>query len=418
VVVAVAVVVAAASGACGSDQAAAPVDTAAVLAPSQPPAGTAPGTTAVPSPGSTAGPDDTAAAVPAPPESQPPPTGAPPTAAPTTTGRSFAGVPPGARVEVVADRLDAPWAVAFTPEGAVWVTERDRGEIIRVEGDGTRTAVARLPVDAGGEGGLLGLVASPDYAGDGLLYAYYTGPGDNRVVRFRPGEPTLTPVVTGIAKASIHDGGRLAFGPDGMLYIGTGDASVAARAQDPDSLNGKILRVAPDGSVPAGNPFPGSPVWSLGHRNVQGLAWDGAGRLYATEFGPDRDDELNLIRPGANYGWPDVTGQAGRAGFTDPLVVLQPPQSSPSGLTFVAAPGAWQGDLLWASLRGERMWRARLDGAGGVAGVEPLFERTFGRLRTVTSAPDGTLWALTNNTDGRGTPRPADDLLVRITPPA
>jgi glucose/arabinose dehydrogenase len=292
------------------------------------------------------------------------------------------------------------------------VSERDRGVISVIEPDGTRREVLRVPSVAFQEGGLLGLAVGPD---DGL-YAYYTSETDNRVVRADPGSGALTPIVTGIPKAPIHNGGRLAFGPDARLYVATGDAADQPAAQDPGSLAGKILRVERDGSVPADNPFPGSPVYSLGHRNVQGLAWDGDGLMYATEFGPDRDDELNLIEPGGNYGWPEVTGSSGGR-FADPLFTLPTSQASPSGLVHVTAPGAWQGSLLFGGLRGQRVWRTTARGAG-TPPPEPLFDGSFGRVRDVVQAPDGTIWLLTNNRDGRGQPRPGDDLVVRIRPPA
>jgi glucose/arabinose dehydrogenase len=199
-------------------------------------------------------------------------------------------------------------------------------------------------VRASGEGGLLGLAVSPDYAHDGLVYAYFSAASDNRVARFTlGGEPEV--IFSGIAKASIHNGGRLAFGPDGFLYVTTGDASSSGRAQDPSSPNGKILRMQADGSPAPGNPDPGSVVWSLGHRNVQGLAWDGSGRAFATEFGQNTWDEVNLITPGGNYGWPVVEGRGGDGRFVDPLVVWPTDQSSPSGASI-------SGDTLYvAALR-------------------------------------------------------------------
>jgi glucose/arabinose dehydrogenase len=225
-------------------------------------------------------------------------------------------------------------------------------------------------------------------------------------------------VLTGIPRARIHNGGRLVFGPDGMLYVGTGDAGAAESAQDPESLAGKVLRLTPEGDVPDGNPTPGSPVWSRGHRNVQGLAFDAEGSLFASEFGPDRDDEINRIEPGANYGWPVVTGEAGEEGFVDPIFVRQPAEASWSGLA-VLTDGAipqWEGDLLVAALRGERLWRLTLDDAGAIVESEELFVGELGRLREVVQAPDGALWVLTNNRDGRGDPADDDDRIIRIAP--
>jgi glucose/arabinose dehydrogenase len=318
-------------------------------------------------------------------------------------------------VEELATGLSAPWGVAFLPDGGALITERDTGRVLRLGADGQLSTVREIDVDATGEGGLLGIAVPPSDAGGGVVYVYLTAAEDNRVVRFTPDGP-LEPVVTGIPKAAVHDGGRIAFGPDGMLYIGTGDARQRQRAQDPASLAGKILRVRPDGTVPPDNPFPGSPVWTLGHRNIQGLAWTPDGTMYAAEFGPDRDDEINRIAPGANYGWPAVTGRADVDGFVDPVVVRQPPDASWSGL---AAPdgsaiAAWNGDLVAASLRGERLWHIELGDDGTVTDVHELLVDRFGRLRLATVAPDGSVWLLTNNTDGRGEPAPSDDRILRL----
>jgi glucose/arabinose dehydrogenase len=196
--------------------------------------------------------------------------------------------------EVVAGGLEAPWGLAFLPDGDALVSERDSGRILQVGPGAEPRVVATVPgVDAGGEGGLLGLAVSPEFAGDQLVYAYLTAQGDNRIVRFRLGGGQVEVLLEGIPKAGIHNGGRIAFGPDGMLYAGTGDAAERGNAQDLGSLGGKILRLRPDGGIPADNPDPGSPVWTLGHRNVQGLAWDGQGRMFATEFGQNQVDEAN-----------------------------------------------------------------------------------------------------------------------------
>jgi glucose/arabinose dehydrogenase len=264
-----------------------------------------------------------------------------------------------------------------------------------------------------GEGGLLGLAVSPAFADDGLVYAYYTTARDNRIVRFRLDDGpagAVEPILTGLAAARLHDGGRIAFGPDGMLYAGVGDAGRSASAQDAADRNGKILRMRPDGGVPADNPFPGSLVYSLGHRNVQGLAWDDAGNLWASEFGQNAFDEVNLIRPGANYGWPQVEGRGGPAAdrrFTDPVVVWTTDEASPSGVAFR------DGVLYVAGLRGQRLWAVPLDGTSAGA-PQALLERRLGRLRTVAVAPDGSLWATTSNTDGRGSPRDGDDRIVSL----
>jgi glucose/arabinose dehydrogenase len=259
-----------------------------------------------------------------------------------------------------------------------------------------------------GEGGLLGLAVSPTYAQDRLVYLYVTTEQDNRIVRMSTDDPaTLEPVLTGIPKGTIHNGGRLAFGPDGLLYAGTGDTGDTSLAQDPGSLGGKVLRMTPDG-----DPAPGttSHVFSLGHRNVQGLAFDDAGRLYAVEFGQNRFDEVNQVVEGSNGGWPEVEGAGDGGGrFLAPITTWESAEASPSGAAVV-------GDSLYvAALRGERLWRVPLDGRGGAGAPEALLQGRFGRLRAAAEAPDGSLWVLTSNRDGRGEPTDADDRVLRLT---
>jgi glucose/arabinose dehydrogenase len=309
--------------------------------------------------------------------------------------------------ETVARDLEAPWGLAFLPDGGALVSERDSGRILRVRPGAEPEEVATVPgVAPRGEGGLLGVAVSPDYRRDRLVYAYLSTSDDNRIVRFRVGEAPQV-LVAGIPRAAIHNGGRIAFGPDGMLYAGTGDASDGRNAQDPGSLGGKILRLRPDGGVPDGNPFPGSPVWSLGHRNVQGLAWDADGRLFATEFGQNRVDEINLVERGGNYGWPEVEGNGGGDRFRDPVVTWPTAQASPSGATIAG------GTLYAAALRGERLWSVPLDG-GGVGQPRALLVGVYGRLRHVAMAADGSLWVLTSNRDGRGDPSADDDRVLRF----
>ncbi|NDU73578.1 PQQ-dependent sugar dehydrogenase [Actinomadura sp. DSM 109109] len=328
----------------------------------------------------------------------------PVSSAPSETAIGGPGAP-----RTVADGLRTPWAVAFLPGNDALVTERDTARLVRVSPSGRRTAAGTVPgVNAEGEGGLLGVAVSPTYDTDHFLYLYFTAASDNRVVRAtydgRLGE--LEPIVTGIPKGAIHNGGRLAFGPDRMLYVTTGETGETGQAQDRKSLGGKILRVTPEGAPAPGNPF-GTRVWTYGHRNVQGLAWDGAGRMYATEFGQDRFDEINLIRKGRNYGWPVVEGVGNRRGFTDPLLTWTTDQASPSGL-------AYAGGSLWAAaLRGERLWQIPLD--GGRAG-RPVsrFQDRYGRLRAAVRAPNGSLWVTTSNQDGRGDPRPGDDRILDV----
>jgi glucose/arabinose dehydrogenase len=320
------------------------------------------------------------------------------------------------KVSVVASGLEAPWGLAFLPDGRVLVSERDSGELLLVTSSGHVEEVQRLPAGGSGEGGLLGIALSPNYAADGLVYAYFSTAQDNRVARFRLGEEPR-PILTGIPVSSIHNGGRIAFGPDGMLYIGTGDATNRDAAQDRNSLAGKILRLMPDGRVPGDNPFPNNPVYSYGHRNVQGLAWDAKGQLYATEFGQNAFDEVNRIVAGGNYGWPEVEGTGDDKRYLDPVTTFSTAEASPSGAVFLhgGAIPQWEGNLFVAGLRGERLWRLGFNADGAVTEREPLLQGQYGRLRHVTQAPDGSLWVLTSNRDGRGNPTADDDRILRLT---
>ncbi|WP_433477757.1 PQQ-dependent sugar dehydrogenase [Spirillospora sp. CA-142024] len=337
----------------------------------------------------------------------------PPLTSGTSPGTGSGGPGSGGPGEprTLAGDLKVPWAVAFLPGGDALVTERDTARLVRVTPSGRKTTVGTVPgVDAQGEGGLLGVAVSPAYTADHLIYLYYTAASDNRVVRAtydgRLGKPE--PIVTGIPKGAIHNGGRLAFGPDKMLYITTGETGESGKSQDKGSLGGKILRVTPDGKPAPGNPF-GSRVWTYGHRNVQGLAWDDKGRMYATEFGQDRFDEINLIQKGRNYGWPEVEGVGHRKGFTDPLLTWTTDEASPSGLAYA------DGSLWAAALRGSRLWQIPLD--DGKAG-RPIarFQDEYGRLRAAVKAPDGALWVTTSNQDGRGDPAPDDDRILTLKP--
>jgi glucose/arabinose dehydrogenase len=316
--------------------------------------------------------------------------------------------------QVAASGLTVPWGLAFLPDGSALVSERNSGRVLRIPpGGGSAQQVATISgVSATGEAGLLGLAVSPTYAQDGFVYAYFTSASDNRIVRFTLANPqTQTPILTGLARASIHDGGRIAFGPDGMLYAGVGDAGNTANAQNMQSRNGKILRMRPDGSAPPDNPTAGSLVYSLGHRNVQGLAWDSSGRLYASEFGQNTWDEVNYIVAGGNYGWPTVEGRAGDPRFRDPIVQWSTAEASPSG-------AAVDGNTLFvAALRGQRLWKVPLNGSGGTSGTPTAeLQGQYGRLRTVAVGPDGWLWVATSNRDGRGTPAANDDRVLRFPP--
>ncbi|MGW6174430.1 PQQ-dependent sugar dehydrogenase [Arthrobacter sp. NPDC055138] len=312
--------------------------------------------------------------------------------APNTDG----GAASAPEVGTAASGLDEPWSIAVLPDGSALISENDTGLIKHVVDGETVSAVpVESPLETTGEGGLLGLEPSPDFDADARLYVYLTSPEDNRVVSYRWKDGQLSDgreVVTGIPKAGNHNGGRIKFGPDGYLYIATGDAAVSSRSQDRSSLGGKILRVTPEGDPAPGNPFGDSPVYSYGHRNVQGLAWDEDGRLWATEFGPDRDDELNLIEAGGNYGWPEVTGAPGDDRFIDAKVVWpSTADASPSGMALM------DGTAWVAALRGQRLWQVELDGTDA-GEPEAFYEGTYGRLRDVAAAPDGGLWVLTNGT--------------------
>ncbi|WP_030482527.1 PQQ-dependent sugar dehydrogenase [Nocardioides aequoreus] len=312
----------------------------------------------------------------------------------------------------VARGLEAPWGIAFLPDGSALVTERDTERVFQV-GDGEVRQVGTIGQAApGGEAGLLGLAVSPSFEDDARVFFYLTTDTDNRVLRgtFRDGEVGgLEPILTGIPKNTYHDGGQLAFGPeDEQLYVATGDAGDPDLAQDRESLAGKVLRVDQDGEPSRGNPG-GSPVWSYGHRNVQGLAFDDRGRLWASEFGQDTFDELNLIVRGGNYGWPLAEGRGGPEGTIDPEVQWATDDASPSGLAFA-------GGRLWmAALRGERLWRIGVD-ADGATDDRAFLEGEHGRLRLAAAAPDGNLWVATSNRDGRGEPADDDDRILLLRP--
>jgi glucose/arabinose dehydrogenase len=345
-----------------------------------------------------------------------------------TQAHRAAGGQSTAAVRTIASGLRIPWGLAFLPDGTALVTERDSGRILSVTAAGKVTEVQRLPVwptpdgtvgvRTRGEAGLLGIAVSPRYTSDHWVYAYYTSYAtnpstltDNRIVRFHLGQPPQL-VLSGIPAGDFHDGGRIAFGPDGMLYASTGETFYTRDiAQDPHSLGGKILRITPDGKPAPGNPFPGSPVYSLGHRNVQGIAWDSGGHMYASELGEDRLDELNMIQPGHNYGWPTVEGPSNEPGFTNPIASWKPTDASPSGIAIA------DDHIYIACLRGQRLYRVDLNSHNAT----PLLLRQYGRLRTVGLAPDGSLWILTSNRDGRaaapdgpGQPKSEDDQILRL----
>jgi len=348
-------------------------------------------------------------------------------------------------VTTLVRHLDIPWGVTFLPDGSALVTERRTLRILRV-GPGHRaggeltvaTVATVAEASADNEGGLLGIAASPAFARDRTVFVYYTTTVDNRVARLRLGQRP-EPIVTGIPRGGIHDGGRLAFGPDGYLYASTGEASHSEDAQRIGNLGGKILRMTTDGRPAPGNPFPGSLVWSYGHRNPEGMAWDRFGDLYVSEIGEAVWDELNAIQPGGNYGWPMVEGIGGQPRYIDPVVAWHPEVGVSAGIAIVGR------TAIVSCLRGQRIYLVGLGGAvtrdshlvqgtgdpsgvrwrpgAGITGrpVEALTGR-YGRLRTAIAAPDGSVWLTTSNRDGRNERGPSleDDRILRLTlhPPA
>jgi len=351
----------------------------------------------------------------------------------TDGGTRRADLGPGA-LQVVATGLEIPWELGFLPGGDLLVTERG-GSLVRLTPDGRLRRRDLVPdVTPTGEGGLMGLALHPDFAANRWIYLCFTtdreGGLTNRVERFVYGESEdedgglggRTPILVGMPGAQVHDGCRLAFGPDGFLFVSMGDAGEASAAQDRSSLSGKILRVTDEGEVPEGNPF-GNPVWSLGHRNPQGLAFEPSGRLWCTEHGPSGFqsgfDEVNLIVREGNYGWPQVRGEESAPGMMGPLV------QSGSTTTWAPAGATWlDGSLFFGGLRGESLFEARIGTIDPSAGeavepdVVPHFFGDFGRIRAVAVGPDGWLWFATSNRDGRGSVREDDDRIVRVDPGA
>ncbi|WP_439693118.1 PQQ-dependent sugar dehydrogenase [Curtobacterium sp. SP.BCo] len=332
------------------------------------------------------------------------------TTAPTPDATTAGLLVPNGETADVVTGLDAPWSVVRTGDGLdALISERDSAKVLELTANGTTREVGTVDgVSSGGEGGLLGMALHDDD-----LFVYSTAGDGNRIQRFELTGSTgsyrlgdATTVIDGLPSNSFHNGGRIAFGPDGMLYASVGDAGTGSDAQDEDSLAGKILRLTPDGDVPDSNPFPGSPVWSLGHRNVQGMGWTADGTMFASEFGQNTWDELNVIEAGADYGWPEVEGKGGEdQGFVDPVQQWSTDDASPSGLAVI-------GDTVFvANLRGEVV---RAIPASSPEESAEYFAGDFGRIRTVLEGPDGALWFVTNNTDGRGDPTEGDDRIVSV----
>jgi glucose/arabinose dehydrogenase len=338
--------------------------------------------------------------------------------------------------QTVASGFDTIWELAWGPDNALWVTER-RGIISRVDPQtGAVTTAGQIAVQEIGEGGLMGLAFHPDFAGQPLVYVAHSyaaaGGTRNRIARLRLNGTVLEAPQTlleNIPGASIHNGSRVAVGPDRFLYVTTGDAGNGSLAQDLNSLAGKVLRLTLDGAPAPGNPF-GTAVYSFGHRNPQGLAFAPGGALYITEHGAADNDEVNRVEPGRNYGWPSVRGRCdGDAGgsevtFCQTNNVIESmaqwtPTIAPAGLDVYDANliAGWSGSLLFTALKGMALYRLTLSADGrAVSSEERLFEGTFGRLRDVLVAPDGSVYLATSNRDGRGAPTATDDRIIRVRP--
>jgi len=324
----------------------------------------------------------------------------------------------GNGVTTLAAGLEVPWALDFLPDGGIILTERP-GRIRLINAAGELQPESLLVVNdvaAQGESGLLGIARHPEYASNGFIYVYYTyndgGGLYNRVRRYVMEGNTLSAdrvIIDRIPAGSIHDGGRIKFGPDGLLYITAGDAGNADAAQDTGALNGKILRVTDEGGIPEDNPFPGSPVYSYGHRNPEGLAWDSQGNLWATEHGSSATDELNVIVPAKNYGWPVIRGDEEKEGMVSPVINSGSHTWAPSGAAYL------DGSIFFTGLRGESLFQVVIDGVT-VKSLTAHLEGKYGRLREVVVGPDGFLYVLTSNRDGRGSPSAEDDRLFKIDP--
>lgn len=337
-------------------------------------------------------------------------------------------------VEVVAKNLEIPWGITFLPNGDMLVTERP-GRLLRIDKNGAKTPIT-LANSSGnipgtkhvGEGGLLGVALHPNYSENNIIYLYQTSESEsgdrliNRVEQYKLVDNQLKrdsdtkTIIDNIPGAVYHDGGRIAFGPDGKLYITAGDATNEDWAQIYQSgtkkdLAGSILRLNPDGSIPQDNPFD-SPVWSYGHRNPQGLTWDNQGRLWSTEHGRSGLlsglDEINLIKPGNNYGWPDSEGDTVKEGTVGPV------EHSGADTTWAPASALyWGGSIFFGGLRGEALYEAILEN-GEMVEVKSHFKNKYGRIRTVVKGPDGMFYLTTSNRDGRGSPVAADDRIIRV----
>jgi glucose/arabinose dehydrogenase len=356
-----------------------------------------------------------------------PPTDQPGTNEPPPAGDTYTASD-GTRfvVETYIRNLEVPWGLAFAPDGRLFITERPGR--VRIVIDNALLPSPALTLDdvaATGESGLLGIALHPNFASNRFVYVVYTasvgGRTVNRLVRYREVNNTLAEravLFDDIPAATIHDGSRVKFGPDGRLYMTMGDAAVASLAQDLGSYAGKIFRLNEDGTSAAGNPF-SSPIFSYGHRNPQGIDFHPVtNELWETEHGPTGFDEVNRIRAGANYGWPEITGSQTRPGMERP-VLFYSPSIAPSGMAFYRGTRipSFTNNLFFGTLAGVHLHRVRLNPQGtAVIGEERLLERVYGRIRDVVSGPDGYLYFSTSNRDGRGTPASDDDRILRVRP--
>ncbi|HEX9845538.1 MAG TPA: PQQ-dependent sugar dehydrogenase [Candidatus Nitrosotenuis sp.] len=335
------------------------------------------------------------------------------------------------KVETIAENLEVPWAIAFSPDGRIFFTERDGN--VRIIEDGITLQEPALTLNVGRiEGGLLGLALDPEFEKNHYLYLYYTYSEllstYNRVSRFTENDNKLSDefvLIDKIPGAAVHDGGRIRFGPDNKLYITTGDAANAPLAQDLRSLAGKVLRINSDGTIPADNPFSGSAVYSLGHRNPQGLDWEPVtGKLVVAEHGPSGErgfahDEINIVEAGKNYGWPNIVGSQTDPRYISPIFHTGEIAWAPSGASFYNSDKIpeLKGKYLVANLRGTHLHAFEIDTEQNeIISDESLFSGQFGRLRDISVGNDGYLYMLTSNRDGRGSPTPNDDRILRIMP--
>jgi glucose/arabinose dehydrogenase len=344
-----------------------------------------------------------------------PPNLPPPSAPSAAPGATDDGGDQEVVVTVLAKNLEIPWGIAFLPDGAALVTERDTARILQVGPDQddnglTVTEVQRLnEVQPAGDGGLLGIAVSPKYATDKTVFIYYSTPHDNRVAKLVL-KGKVQPILTGIPRSPNANGGSIAFGPDGYLYVGTGDGtSAGAEAQNPKNLGGKILRMTTAGKPAPGNPVKTSLVWASGFHDVEGLAWDKSKKMYASDSGQPKTGELNVIVKGKDYGWPKADGPAADPKFTNPMLSWPTADSSCAGVATL------EQDVATACLLGKRIWLAGVTGNGTVLGnPQALLAGQYGRLRALVAAPDGSLWASTSNQEDAGTPGPDDDRIIRL----